>query len=188
MSVLILNASPHPRGPTAVILHAIESGARDNKDVEWVDVNHLNMVPCIGCLRCRPDGECALPEDDAQRIGRCIQEAESLVVGTPTYWGNMTGPLKLLFDRNVPVFESIDTGPRKPQQKGKTAIIVTSCDSPWPSSLLSSQGGGAIRAVRTVLSSAGYRIVGTIIYPNARRQADVPPSVLHRAVALGRRL
>lgn len=186
MSVLILNASPHPRGPTAVILHAVESGARDNNDVEWVDVNHLDMVPCIGCLRCRPDGECVQPEDDAHRVGRRIQEADSLVVGTPTYWGNMTGPLKLLFDRNVPVF--LGEGKGRARQRGKTAAIIVTCDTSWPISQLSSQGGGAIRAVRTVLASAGFRIVGSLIYPCARGQHDVPPSVLHRAIELGRRL
>jgi len=186
VSILVLNASPHPHGPCAVILHAIQSAAKDGRQVEWVDVNHLDMLPCLGCMKCRPDGECIQPEDDAHRVGRRILEAESLVIGTPTHWGNMTGPLKLLFDRNVPVLLGEDGA--QPRQRGKTAAIVATCDSTWPTSQLSSSGGGAIRAVRTVLASAGYRIVGTIIYPCAHGQHDVPQSVLRRAVALGRQL
>jgi len=36
-------------------------------------------------MKCRPDGECSLPEDDAHRVGRKIKEADGLIVGTPTY-------------------------------------------------------------------------------------------------------
>lgn len=186
MSVLLLNASPHPHGSCVAILRAIQSGAEDAGEVAWVDVNHLDMLPCLGCMRCRQDGECVQPEDDAHRIGRRIREASSLVVGTPTYWGNMTGPLKLLFDRNVPAFLGIKGG--HPQGKGQTAAIVATCDTAWPISQLSSQAGGAVRAVRRILASAGYRIVGSIIYPCAREEQEVPPSVLHRAVTLGRHL
>ena len=32
------------------------------------------------------------------------KDADGLIVGTPTHWGNMSAQLKLLFDRNVPVF------------------------------------------------------------------------------------
>ncbi|HHX45327.1 MAG TPA: flavodoxin family protein [Chloroflexi bacterium] len=186
MSVLILNASPHPHGSCAAILHAIESGAGGDRPVEWVDVHSLDIAPCQGCKHCRTDGICVQEEDDAQRIGRRIEAAESLVIGTPTYWGNVPGPLKLLFDRTAAVFlRRSEARPQPPQQ---TAAIVTTCDSAWPTSHLPTQGRGAIQAVRNVLASGGYRIVGTMIYPSASARRNVPPSVLRRAVALGRRL
>jgi len=55
-------------------------------------------------MKCRPDSECILPEDDAHIIRQKIRAADGLVVGTPTHWGNMSAQRKLLFDRNVPVF------------------------------------------------------------------------------------
>ncbi len=62
------------------------------------------MKPCIGCMKCRTTDKCILPEDDAHIIGHKIKSADGLIIGTPTHWGNMSAQLKLLFDRNVPVF------------------------------------------------------------------------------------
>jgi multimeric flavodoxin WrbA len=189
MKVLILNGSPRRDGSTAAVLKAVYAGASVAHEVEWVDVNRIDLYPCVGCLKCRPDGECVLPEDDAHRLGRKIDAADVLVIGTPTYWGNMTGPLKALLDRNVPVSEFVDgTSPSRPVQKGKKAIVVTTSSSPWPVHLLPSQGAGAVRAVKTVLRAGGYRIVGTINVPGAAARGQVPHHVLAWAEQLGKRL
>jgi putative NADPH-quinone reductase len=188
MSVLVLNGSPHKKGSTATILRSVAHGVSVTHEVIWVDVYDLEIKPCRGCLRCRPDGECVLPEDDGQRLGRQMGEADALVVGTPTHWGNMSAPLKTLLDRNVPVFEYVGEGLPKPMQKGKLAVIVTASRAPWPYNLLPSQGRGAIRAVRTVLRAGGYRIVGTINVPNVGPGRAVPARALARAERLGRRL
>ena len=89
-------------------------------------------------------------------VGRKIQAADALVIGCPTYWGNMTGPLKLLFDRIVPILEYVSTeggSSPKPRQKDKKAIIVIASSAPWPFNLLSSQSRGTIHAIKTVLNS-----------------------------------
>ena len=138
MKVLILNGSPRKKGTTATLLHALADGASGagalpgGKEIEWIDVCNLEIKPCRGCLRCRPAGDCILPEDDAHRVGRLIHETDALVVGTPTYWGNMSGPLKTLFDRLVPAFEFFGEGLPKPVQKGKRAAIVVTSAAPWP--------------------------------------------------------
>jgi multimeric flavodoxin WrbA len=123
-------------------------------------------------------------------VGKKIKEASNLVVGTPTYWGNMSGPLKILFDRNVPVFEYIDPrkGFPKPRQKGKKAVIVTVSSSPWPYNLLRYQSRGAIRAVATVLRSGGYRLIGIMNLANTRKRSLPPERMLRRARKIGRRL
>ena len=189
MKVLFLNCSPRKNGNTAGILRQIEANIAKNHAVEWVDVNNLAIKPCTGCLRCRPDRECALPEDDAQRIGRIISQADVLIVGTPTYWGNMTGALKNLFDRSVTVFEYSQAGSfPKPRQKGKKAVIVTTSGAPWPYNQLSSQSRGTIRAIKTVLKNGGYRITGIINYGGATTPEKIPVPVLQRAQKIGGRL
>jgi multimeric flavodoxin WrbA len=47
-------------------------------------------------MACREKETCILPEDDAHIVGKKIQDADALVIGTPTHWGNMCAPLKLL--------------------------------------------------------------------------------------------
>jgi len=186
MSVLILNGGPKKTGYTARILKTIAENISNDKQVEWVDVYGLSLKPCIGCMKCRPDGVCVLPTDDGHNIGKKIAEAGALVVGTPTYWGNMSGPLKTLFDRNVPAFEFVGKGFPVPRQKGKKAIIVTAAASPWPYSMLGSQAGGTIRALRTVLQSGGYKILGSICVSGTMNGKEIPAGIIRQARKLAR--
>ena len=187
--ILVLNGSPRRSGVTATVLKMIADEARSNgATLEWVDVNTLNIKPCIGCLKCRPDRDCILPRDDGHRIGELIERCSALVVGTPTYWGNMSGQLKVLFDRNVPSFEHYVLNTLRfpaPKHKGKKAAIVTASLAPFPFNQLSSQSRGAIRAVRTVLNAGGFDIAGTINVPLPRDPARIGDRWLSKAKALG---
>lgn len=140
-------------------------------------------------MSCREKGICVLPEDDAHITGKKIQQADALIVGTPTHWGNMSAPLKLLFDRNVPVF--MGESPRGipiPKQKGKPAVIVTACTTPWPFNFILPESRGAIRAVKEVLKSGGYKIIGTMAQAGTKRSKTVSPSSIVKAQKLGQKL
>lgn len=184
-SIVILNGSPRKNGRVANILKTIAEAASNKYEINWFDVYDLKFRPCLGCMKCRPDKECVLSRDDAHQVGEKIREADALVVGTPTYWGNMSGPLKTLFDRNVPVFEYVDHGFPSPRQKGKKAVIVTACSASWPYYLLGFQARGAVHAVETVLKSGGYRIVGTLIVANTVNA--IRTSALEKAKRIGAR-
>jgi hypothetical protein len=158
-------------------------------EVEWIDVCRLTMQYCTTCMACREKETCILPEDDAHRVGKIIQGADALVIGTPTHWGNMCAPLKLLFDRNVPVFMGESPkGMPVPRQKGKRAVIVTACTTPWPFNFILSQSRGAVRAVREVLHYGGYRIVGTIVQPGTKKSKEISSSLRLKAERLGKNL
>ena len=168
--ILFLNSSPRVQGVSASILRAMAEAFPADDAVEWVDVNDLSMKPCIGCLQCRPDKVCILPRDDAHRIGEMLTECSSLVVGSPTYWGNMPGPLKTLFDRNVPVLEHVVPGALpKPKHKGKPAVLVTAANAPAPFHRLGSQSGGTLRSLKTILKGAGFSIAGMVAVGGAIR-------------------
>jgi multimeric flavodoxin WrbA len=104
MNLLVLNGSPRKNGTVSILLKAVADGASEKHKVAWIDVYDLKMKPCIACMKCRPDKTCALTSDNAHTVGQKIKSADGLIVGTPTHWGNMSAPLKILFDRNVPVF------------------------------------------------------------------------------------
>jgi multimeric flavodoxin WrbA len=189
MRIMVLNGSPRRSGTVAALLKAVTEGLPPGRDVAWVDVCGLNMAFCTACMSCRSGAGCALPTDDAHRVGERIRVADALVIGTPTHWGNVCAPLKLLFDRNVPVF--MGEGPRGfpvPRQKGKRAVIVTACSTPWPLDVVLAECRGAVRAVREVLHYGGYRLVGTLTHPGTRSGRPVPERVLARARRLGGRL
>lgn len=131
MKLLVLNGSPRKSGTVASILNAVTEALSGDHEIEWIDVCKLNMKYCTACMACREKGARILPEDNANIVGKKIQGADALVIGTPTHWGNMCTPLKLLFDRNVPVFMGErPSGMPVPRQKGKRAAIVTACTTP----------------------------------------------------------
>ena len=186
--ILVLNGSPRKKGTIATLLKAVSEGARENNEIEWIDVYNLKMRPCIACMKCRPDGECVLPKDDAPVIGKKIKEADGLIVGTPTHWGNMSTQLKMLFDRNVPIFMGEKpNGMPIPRQKGKPAVIVTACTTQWPFNVIFAESRGAVHAVREVLHYGGYKIVGKIVKPGTRKNPQIPQKLLDRAKDFGYR-
>ncbi|HVO65487.1 MAG TPA: flavodoxin family protein [Syntrophales bacterium] len=187
MNVVILNGSPQKKGTVATLLRAVEEGVSEKHKVDWINVYDLKMKPCIACMKCRPDKTCALPNDDAHSVGQKIKKADGLIIGTPTHWGNMSAQLKTLLDRNVPVFLGEQGGVPFPRQKGKPAIIVAACSTPWPFNLLSAGIRGAARAVWSILRYGGYRLLGQVVKPNTRRNPYMPESLLEKAKKLGRR-
>lgn len=102
---LIINASPHPSGSTATVLGTLENRLVHEYEIERVDLGNRAIKPCTGCVRCRPDGTCVLPRDEATDLGEKIAAADLIAVGTPCYWGNIPSTLKAVFDRNVTTFE-----------------------------------------------------------------------------------
>ena len=109
-------------------------------------------------------------------------------MGTPTHWGNMSTQLKLLFDRNVPVFMGEKAnGMPIPRQKGKPAVVVTACATPWPFNFLAGGSRGAVRAVREVLHYGGYRILGKLVKPGSKKRPQISPKLLKKGKELGRR-
>ncbi|MGM0787962.1 MAG: flavodoxin family protein [Thermodesulfobacteriota bacterium] len=189
MKILVLNGSSRKSGTVASLLKSVIEPLSDGHDIEWIDLCKLNMKYCTACMACREKETCILSEDDAHIVGRKIKDADALVIGTPTHWGNMCAPLKLLFDRNVPVF--MGESPRgmpAPRQKGKRAVVVTACTTPWPFNFIFPESRGAIRAVREVLHYGGYKTVGTITKPGTKGSKEISSSLTAKAKRLGEKL
>ncbi len=162
MNVLIIHASPRRKGVTSTLLSEIEASINSAHKIETVHIYDLEMKPCIGCMKCRPDQACILPRDDAHVLAERVRWSDFIIIGCPVYWGNMPSSLKLFFDRNVPLFEYAEAKAiryvPKPQLRGKRASLVVSCVAPFPYNLLRSQSRGTIGALRTILKAAGVRI------------------------------
>jgi multimeric flavodoxin WrbA len=189
MKTLILNGSPKKSGTIASLLKYVADGINKQPDIELVNVYDLSMKPCIGCMKCRINEKCCLPEDDAHIIGQKINEADNLIVGTPTYWGNMSAQLKMLFERNVPVFMGESKkGIPIPRQKGKKAIIVTACTTPYPFNFILPESRGAVQSVKEVLKYGGYKLEGVLVKPGTKNNKEIAINTINRANKLGSKL
>ena len=164
MNMLIINGSPRKRGNISRMLDAMEEEAKGRGfDTTCISVSDLKVATCTGCMICRTRLQCTLPEDDAQRVLRLIEACDVLVVGAPCYWGNIPGQLKVLFDRIVyGMMGESSNGIPKPLHKGKKAILVSTCTTPFPFNILFNQSRGAVRALKEILKWSGFKVAATV--------------------------
>ena len=175
MKILVLNGSPRKNGNVSKTLRnevdkiSQKYSAREEVLIIWEDVAELDFDFCKGCMACRSKKDCILAKDDAHRIAEEINYCDMIFVGTPVYWGNMNGKLKSLFDRLVGILMTeTKSGIPLPLQKGKKAVVVTSCTTPFPFNYICGQSSGAFRAVKEVLKSSGFRIVKKVNLSNTK--------------------
>lgn len=117
-----------------------------------------------------------------------MRRADAVVVAAPTYWGNMPGTLKLLFDRLVyGMMEETSRFPR-PLMKGKRAAIITACTTPWPFNRMFRQSSGMVRAAREILKYSGFAIRGTIQRGGTVMKPDLTDSDRAKARRLAKRI
>lgn len=162
--ILILNASPRRHGNISQMVEVMADECRQaGVEVQTVAVQQLDIRPCLGCVKCRAAHKCVLPEDDAQRVLKLIQQADALVIAAPCYWGNIPGTLKLLFDRIVyGMMDESEKGWPLPLHKGKRCVLVSTSTTPWPFNRIMHQSSGAIRAMKEVCRYSGLKTVATV--------------------------
>lgn len=103
MRTLILNASPRKNWNTSQLLRAAERGAREvGGDVEYIDLYDLDFTGCRSCLACKIKNSrrchCFWNDDLSPIIDR-VFESDTLIVGTPVYFGDVTSRFHALAER-----------------------------------------------------------------------------------------
>ncbi|UCC33435.1 MAG: flavodoxin family protein, partial [Candidatus Bathyarchaeota archaeon] len=75
-------------------------------DTELVHLMELNIKQCAGCSSfCEEKGECNI-QDDMQELYPKLKKADGIIIGTPTYFWNVTGLVKAFIDRSLPLYNS----------------------------------------------------------------------------------
>ena len=171
--MVLINGSPRTDGRIARWIATLASEARlAGFETKEFTVATLSVAPCTGCMACRSTGHCRLPEDGAQAVLHAMQEAGTIVIGAPCYWGNIPGQLKTLFDRMVYGMMGEDAhGFPTGRMRGKNSVIVTTCSTAWPFNRLLHQSQGTVRALREILRWSGIRTVATVQQGGTRHRA-----------------
>jgi multimeric flavodoxin WrbA/putative sterol carrier protein len=138
VKVLAINGSPHgPRGNTERVLQPFLEGAREaGAETEVVYLRDLEIKHCLGCFTCwtKTPGVCVHKDDMPALISR-LAEAEMVVYATPLYVFTMSGLMKDMMDRIIPMAQPyiIQRGnhyihpPRYPQPgDGKSKVVLIS--------------------------------------------------------------
>ncbi len=189
MKVLVINSSHRRNGTIGRMLEGITKHFSSDVELELAHLHDYEIRPCIGCMKCRSTNKCCLPADGAHLLAGKIQSADAIIVGSPVYWGNISGNLKVLFDRIVPILMAEDKyGRPVPLQKGKKAAFVTSCTTPWPFNFIFAETRGAKRAIKEIFHFSGYKTVGILSRPGTKKNQDLSDRFLAKAKTIARRI
>ena len=137
VQVLAINSSPFmDKGNTALILNPFLEGMKEaGAEVALVYTKTLKINPCQGEFNCwhKTPGKC-FQEDDMQMLYPKLREADIWVLATPLYVDGLSGPMKNLLDRGIPLvqptFELRDGHCRHPLREGSRrgqVVLVSNC-------------------------------------------------------------
>jgi multimeric flavodoxin WrbA len=104
MNVIAVNGSPRKTWNTATLLeHALAGVAGSGAETELVHLYDLEFKGCVSCFACKKingkhHGRCAVT-DGLTPILRKISETDTLILGTPVYFGAETGEMRSFLER-----------------------------------------------------------------------------------------
>ena len=102
MKVVLINGSPRANGNTARALKEIaDTLASEGLTTEMVWIGAKPVRGCIACGQCRAKslGRCAFDDDMANVIIEKLKDADGIVIGTPTYYGQPNGAFLAVWQR-----------------------------------------------------------------------------------------
>ncbi len=123
MKAVCIIGSPRNNGSTAYLVDKVITGMREcNIDVTRFCLGDCNINYCYGCKKCYDKGGQCVQNDDISIIMKEIFEADIVLIASPSYWGDITGQLKVFFDRNTPYCDT--NANRQIVPSGKKGISI----------------------------------------------------------------
>jgi len=102
MKAVAFNGSPRPGGNTELLLRTVLGPiAAAGIATELVQVGGRSIRGCSACFRCTQtrDRRCAITGDMLNDCLAKMIEADAIILGSPTYFADMSSELKALIDR-----------------------------------------------------------------------------------------
>ena len=180
MNILVINGSPRKGGVIETLTDTAVRTVPPSDSVEKYRLYDLNIAPCRGCMKCRTTGKCSLPQDDGHMLANKFRQADFVVIGTPTYWSDMSAVVKNMFERLVYVMVSDGKYGLKPLLKGHRALIITACSAPGFYDVMIPEGRGAAKHIKKILHAGGYKVSSVGV--TGTRQFDSLPEKYERKI------
>lgn len=99
MKILVLGGSPNKNGSTQILIESFTRGAEEaGHTVSVLNVAHMEVHPCTGCIVCGYDRPC-VQHDDMKELRKAVMESDMLVFATPLYFFDISAQLKTVIDR-----------------------------------------------------------------------------------------
>lgn len=102
MKVVAFNGSARKDGNTAILLNTVfEEVRKEGIDTELVQLAGKSLQGCIACYKCfgNKNKKCAVKNDEMNSYIEKMLEADGILLGSPTYFSDVTANIKALIER-----------------------------------------------------------------------------------------
>jgi len=102
MKILAINGSPRSHGNTAMLIDTVlkELGT-EGVETELVQLGGKKIHGCTACMKCfeNRNQRCAIDDDILNEVVGKMVAADGIIIGSPTYFANVSTEVKALIDR-----------------------------------------------------------------------------------------
>lgn len=102
MKVVAFNGSARKDGNTAILIRTVLSElTREGIESELIQLAGEKIRGCIACFKCfqNKDRRCSVKDDIVNSCIEKMSEADGIIIGSPTYFANISTETKALIDR-----------------------------------------------------------------------------------------
>jgi multimeric flavodoxin WrbA len=190
IKILGIVGSRRKNGNTACLVQkALEAASGEGIESEVIFLCDYKIADCTGCERCRNTYKCVV-NDDMQKIYPLLLEADAIVIGSPTYFYNVTAAMKAFIDRCY-CFDMFAGDDRSVwiginEVLGiKYAAVIAVCEQHSEADM-----GYTAETMAKSLEALGYRIIDTVKAFGLFKPGDAlnDERILEQAARAGKKL
>jgi len=125
VKVIAINGSPRKKGNTAMLIDTVLAELKkEGIETEQVQLGGKKIHGCTACMKCFENQNklCSIDNDILNVIMTEMVEADGIIIGSPTYFANVTSEVKALIDRAGMV--SIANGYMLKRKVGAAVVAV----------------------------------------------------------------
>ncbi len=121
MKTLIFNGSPKKNGDTVALIDEFKKHLKG--DIKVISAHFDDISPCIDCRYCWRNSGCSI-NDKMQEVYEYIEECDNIVIASPIWFSELSGPLLNVASRvqtyfAAKYFRGIDAIP-----KTKNSVLI----------------------------------------------------------------
>jgi len=162
MKILGLVGSKRKTGNTATLVQAALKSAEINEIETHIEyLGDYNINGCNGCEGCKNTYKCII-NDDMKKLYPLVLEADAIILGSPTYFYNISSDMKAFIER-LYCYEIFDKDDRSVWMSlnesigFKYAAVIAICEQNNEYDM-----GFTAEAMKLPLEALGYRVVDTV--------------------------
>lgn len=102
MKVVAFNGSARKNGNTAIMItYALEELEKEGIETEMIQLSGQPLPGCTACAMCfkNKDKKCVVKGDALNDYMAKMDQADGIIIGSPTYFADVTAETKALIDR-----------------------------------------------------------------------------------------